>query len=67
MGGGVIPKEDDKEGKNPTEEKEANKTSKKKDKKAKVREYDPNKDDACLMIGGYSSYIKKKEIAAQSD
>ena len=39
----------------------------KKQKKLKIREYDPKKDDACVMIGGYSIYIKKKKIIAQNN
>jgi hypothetical protein len=41
--------------------KEKNKSKK---KKVKIREYDPEKDKACLIIGGYSTYIKKKEVTA---
>lgn len=40
--------------------------SRKKKKKTTVREYNPERDDASLIIGGYSAYIKKKEIVAQS-
>ena len=42
-------------------------TASKKKKKGKVREYDPEKDDARLIIGGYSSYVKKKDFDAQSN
>jgi len=39
----------------------------KKKKKEGVREYDPEKDGASLIIGGYSSYLQKKRILAQGD
>jgi len=38
----------------------------KREKKEDVREYDPNKDESCLIIGGYSTFIRKKEIAAKT-
>ena len=40
---------------------------KKKKKKENVREYDPKKDTTCLIIGGYSLYIKKKKVIAQNE
>jgi hypothetical protein len=39
---------------------------KKEEKKEVVREYDPNKDESTLIIGGYSIYAKKK-IAAKTN
>jgi hypothetical protein len=30
--------------------------------KEQIREYDPSKDESCVIIGGYSSYIRKKKI-----
>jgi len=44
--------------------KDKTKTSEKRKKKEDVREYDPEKDESRLLIGGYSSYIKKKEVTA---
>ena len=49
-----------------TKERQKDRTStiKKRKKKEDVREYDPEKDNSRLLIGGYSSYIKKKEVTA---
>lgn len=68
MGEVSISKEDEKEVDNPKKErlKVAINKSRKKKKKTTVREYNPEKDGASLIIGGYSAYIKKKEIVAQS-
>ncbi|UCG68965.1 MAG: hypothetical protein JSV09_14440 [Thermoplasmata archaeon] len=41
--------------------------NKSKKKKANIREYNPEKDKKRILIGGYSSYIKKKEIVAESN
>jgi hypothetical protein len=45
-------------------QKDRTSTIKKRKKKEDVREYDPEKDESRLLIGGYSSYIKKKEVTA---
>jgi hypothetical protein len=39
----------------------------KKKRKENVREYDPEKDGARLIIGAYSSYLKKRNVVAQND
>jgi hypothetical protein len=67
-GGGIITENGDKKKTTPEKEEAEGETSAKDDKKkGNVREYDPLKDSACLMIGGYSSYIKKKKILAQGN
>jgi hypothetical protein len=40
---------------------------KEEEQKEVVREYDPNKDESSLIIGGYSLYAKKKKIAAKTN
>ncbi len=68
MGEVPISKEDEKEVNEPKKErlKVATDKSRMKKKKTTVREYNPEKDGASLIIGGYSAYIKKKEVVAQS-
>ncbi|MEE9150864.1 MAG: hypothetical protein V3U20_03420 [Thermoplasmata archaeon] len=63
MGEVPISKEDEKEVPNPTKKRLKARIMAKK-KKGTVREYNPDKDDACLIIGGYSAYIKKKDVVA---
>lgn len=58
-GGGFMPKAD--------EEVKSNSRKKREKKKLNVREYDPLKDDFSEIIGGYSTYIKKKKLLAQNN
>lgn len=66
IGGVYIPEENEKVGSNTSNNrlKDRNKSKK---KKANIREYNPEKDKKRILIGGYSSYIKKKEIVAESN
>jgi hypothetical protein len=57
-GGGFITKAD--------EEVKAS-SRKKREKKLNVREFDPLKDESSEIIGGYSTYIKKKKLLAQNN
>lgn len=58
-GGGFITKEDD--------EIEGSFRKKRDKKNLNVREYDPLRDESSEIIGGYSIYIKKKELLAQNN
>lgn len=44
--------------------KDETETGEKRKKKENVREYDPEKDGLRVIIGGYSSYVKKKKVIA---
>jgi hypothetical protein len=57
-GGGFITKAD--------EEVKVN-SRKKREKKLNVREFDPLKDESSEIIGGYSTYIKKKKLLAHNN
>jgi hypothetical protein len=58
-GGGFITKAD--------EEVKVSSRKKKEKKKLLVREYDPLKDESSEIIGGYSTYIKKKKLLTHNN
>ena len=58
-GGGFITEAD--------EEVKISSRKKREKKKLNVREYDPLKDESSEIIGGYSTYIKKKKLLAQNN